>query len=64
MLVLGEDLQDRAGDAELPLDGLVRVGVRAESDRLADIALFRQLLPEELGGFRLREDAGLEVEAG
>jgi hypothetical protein len=51
MLVLGEDLQDRPGDAEVPLDRLVGVGVRAESDRLADVALLRELLPKSSATF-------------
>src|SRR5207253_874171 len=47
----------------LALGGLIRIGVGAERDRLADVARMAELLVEEFSGVRLVEDLGLEVEA-
>ena len=63
MAVLGEHLEDRARDAVAALDRLVRIRVRAEIDRRADIARFAELLAQKLGRIRLREQLRLEIDA-
>ena len=59
-----QHLEHRARDPELLLDRLVGVGVRPHRDGLGGVAGLCQLLLEELGGVRLREQLGLEIEPG
>ena len=59
-----QHLEHRARDPELLLDRLVGVGVRAHRHGLRRVARLCQLLLEELGGVRLREQLGLEIEPG
>ena len=49
---------------ELPLGRLIGIGVAAERDRPAGIALLAQLGREQRRRLRLVEDAALEIEAG
>jgi hypothetical protein len=60
---LGEDLEHRAGEASLALDGLVRIGVGAEVDRRALVAGAGELAAQHRGGLGLGAQLGLEVEA-
>ena len=55
---IAQHFEDRAGDAEPPLDRLVGVGVAAERDRPAGVALLAQLRGEQRRRLRLVEDAG------
>jgi hypothetical protein len=55
--------EDRARDLPFALDRLVRVGVGAKRDRVADIARFRQFSFQEQGGVGLCEQLRLEIEA-
>ena len=50
--------------AELALDRLVGIGVRAEVDRAALVAAPVQLLAQVRRGVFLVEELGLEIEAG
>ena len=61
---LGGDLQAAAGQPELPLAGLVGVGVRGQGDRLGHPAVPGEELPEQLRGVVLDEDLRLEVQPG
>jgi hypothetical protein len=63
MIAGGQDLKDRAGDAQLLLERLVGVGVRAHRDHRRPVAGLGQLLLQELGRVRLHQDARLEIEA-
>ena len=60
---LAQHLEDRARDAEPALGRLIRVGVAAERDRPAGVALLAQLVAQQRRRLRLVEDAGLEIEA-
>ncbi len=64
MVVFGEHLEDRAGDLQPPLDGLVGVRVGAHGDGARHVARARELAGEQLRGVRLGEQPGLEVEPG
>ena len=57
-----QHLEDRAGDAEPPLDRLIGVGVAAERDRPADVVFLAQLGGQQRRRLRLVEDAALEIE--
>ena len=58
-----QHLQQAAGDLQLPLDGLVGVGVGAELDELGHIAGARQLLLEQLDRIGLVKKFALEVQS-
>ena len=62
--VLPQNLENGAGELQLPFHRLVGVGVRSERDHLAAIAGAPQLLAQQAGRLRLGEDLRLEVEAG
>ncbi|MDW8478659.1 MAG: hypothetical protein RML12_00670 [Xanthomonadales bacterium] len=64
MAVLVADLEDRPGQAQPALDRPVGVGVRAERDGADPVARAGEGRAQALGGIGLREDPGLEVEAG
>ena len=57
MLVLGEHLEHRARDFPFALDRLVRIGVRAERDRIAAVAGFCELRAQQRGRVGLRVEA-------
>lgn len=52
-----------AGQFELALDRLVRIGVDAQRDRLRHVTGFRQFLAQQLRRIDLGEQLGLEVQA-
>ena len=64
MAEIAQHFEDRARDAEPALGRLIGVGVAAERDRPAGVALLAQLGREQRRRLRLVEDAGLEIEAG
>ena len=57
-----QHLQHAAGDAVLPLDGLIGVGVGAERDHRRAVFRRRQLLLQQRRGVLLDEQLALEVE--
>ena len=56
--------QNLPGDPEPLLDGLVRIGVRAQPDRLADVLRVAQFLAQQLRRSRLVEQPRFEIQAG
>lgn len=52
-----------AGQLELALDRLIRIGVDAQRDRLRHVTGFRQFLAQQLRRIGLGEQLGLEVQA-
>src|SRR5690606_17395782 len=52
------------GHAQLALDRLIRVGIRAEHDRARTVAWFAELLLEQRRRVALVEEPRLEIEAG
>ncbi len=63
MPALAQHFEDRACHLPLPLDGLVRIRVRAERDRVAGVPRLRELPAQEQRGIRLGEELRLEIEA-
>ena len=61
---LAEHLEDLPGDAEVTLDRLIGIGVRAERQRTDPVAGLPEFAAQQVGGLRLGHDLGLEVEAG
>lgn len=61
--VLGEDLDDAAGEVVLAFGALIRVGVRAHRHRVTGPALRGQLGSEPLDGVDLDDDDSVEVGA-
>ena len=61
---LGQHLEDVARHPQPSLDRLIRIGVRAEHDRFADIARARELLPQHARDVLLVEELRLEIETG
>ena len=59
-----EHFQDAAHDFVAPLDRLIGIGIGADGDHLRRIAGRRQFLRQKLGGFRLHEQLGFEIESG
>ena len=60
----GQRFDQRSGDAILPLDRLIGVGVGAESDRRRPVFGRGKLARQELGGAFLGEQLGFEIEPG
>ena len=63
MLGFQHHFDQLAGQLELALDRLVRVGVDAQRDRLWHIARLRQLLAQQLRRIGLGKQLGLEIQA-
>jgi hypothetical protein len=63
MPVLRQHLDDAARDAILALDRLIRIGVRADRDRLAAITRRCELALQQLRRVLLVEELRLEIEA-
>src|SRR5665213_531714 len=61
---IAQHFEDLAHDAELALGRLIGIGVGADRDRPAAIALFAELGGEQRRRLRLVEDAALEIEPG
>src|SRR5690606_27805708 len=59
---LGQHLDQFAGDPVAALDRLVGVGVHAQRDRRAAVALAREFGAQAFGGIGLGEQPGLEVQ--
>src|SRR5438132_7342371 len=62
MIACRQKLEDLPRDLPLALDRLIRIGVGAHGDRIADVAGFGKLGSEELRSIRLGEELGFEVE--
>lgn len=59
-----QDFDDRARDAELALHGLVGIACRSDVQQLGLVPTARQRLAQAVGRIDLRDDPGLEIEAG
>ena len=57
-----QHLENLAGDTQSALDGLPAIGIDAQRDGTAATAWPRQFGPQQPGGDRLAEQAGLEVQ--
>lgn len=64
MSMVLQDFDDRARDAELALHGLVGIACRSDVQQLGLVPTARQRLAQAVGRIDLRDDPGLEIEAG
>ncbi len=63
MTEIAQHFEDRAGDLEPSFDRLIGIGVAAQRDRSASIALLAQFGSEQARGLRLVEQPAFEIEA-
>ena len=59
----GQHFENAASDAETPFQGLVAIGVDAESNRLAHVSWFGKLRLEQFDGVGLVEKLGFEIQS-
>jgi hypothetical protein len=64
MAAFGQDLDDRARDAELALDRLVGIGGGSDVEHHRPVAAAREGLAKLLGRIHLGDDPGFEVQPG